>query len=183
MLIGATFSTRNGHTAHNLQSVFSHPSVLDNALVVECSLNRILGSFDSPPLPNFRCSGLGLVPKHDGGWRTIYHLSAPLGNSINDFIDPTTYSLIYCTVDDAYAIVNLLSPGTLLSKIDLKNTFRLIPVRPEDWNLLGIFWQGKYYIDMCLPFSLRSAPYIFNRLATAIRWILQNNYNIQFLLH
>ena len=43
-------------------------------------------------------------------------------------------------------------------------------------------WQGKYYIDTCLPFGLRSAPYIF-RLATAIHWILQNNYNVQFILH
>ena len=162
---------------------FSQPSILDNALVTECSLNRVLGPFDSPPLPNFRCSGLGLVPKQDGGWRTIYHLSAPLGKSINDFINPDTYTLTYCSVDDAFAIVNLLGPGTLLSKIDLENAFRLIPVRQADWNLLGICWQGKYYIDTCLPFGLRSAPYIFNRLATAIHWILQNNYNVQFILH
>ena len=171
------------YTASNLQSAFSQPSILDNALVTECSLNRVLGPFDSPPLPNFRCSGLGLVPKQDGGWRTIYHLSAPLGKSINDFINPDTYNLTYCSVDDAFAIVNLLGPGTLLSKIDLKKAYRLIPVRRADWNLLGICWQGKYYIDTCLPFGLRSAPYIFNRLATAIHWILQNNYNVQFILH
>ena len=171
------------HTARNLQSAFAHPSILDDALANECANNRILGPFDSPPLPNLRCSGLGLVPKHDGGWRTIYHLSAPPGHSINDFIDPSTYTLTYCTVDNAYAIVNHLGPGTLLSKIDLKNAFRLIPVRPTDWNLLGIFWQRKYYIDTCLPFGLRSAPCIFDRLATAIHWILQNNYNVNFLLH
>ena len=39
------------HTAHNLQSAFSHPLVLDNALAVEYPLNRILGSFDSPLYP------------------------------------------------------------------------------------------------------------------------------------
>ena len=93
------------------------------------------------------------------------------------------YTLSYCSVDKTFAIVNLLGPGTLLSKIDLKNAFQLIPVCPADWNLLGIFWQGKYYIDTCLPFGLHSAPCIFNHLATAIHWILQNNYNVQFLLH
>ena len=170
-------------TTRNLQSASSQPSILDDTLATECSLNRILGPFDFPPLPNFRSSGLGLVPKHDGGWRTIYHLSSPPGRSINDFIDPQTYTLSYCSVDDAFAIVNLLGPGTLLSKIDLKNAFRLIPVHQADWNLLGIFWQGKDYIDTCLPFGLRSAPCIFNRLATAIHWILQNNYNVQFILH
>ena len=39
------------------------------------------------PLPNFWTSGLGLIPKHDGGWQIIYHLSAPFAQSINDFID------------------------------------------------------------------------------------------------
>jgi len=126
---------------------------------------------------------LGIVPKHDGGWRTIYHLSAPIGSSINDFIDPSAYTLNYCTVDDAYTIVNKLGPGTLLSKIDLKNAFRLIPVRPADWNLLGIYWCGNYYVDTCVPFGLHSAPAIFNCLTSAIHWILQNNYNVKHLLH
>ena len=156
---------------------------MDDALHSECTQTRILGPFNAPPLPNLRCSGLGIVPKHDGGWRTIYHLSTPVGFSINDFIDSSAYTLNYCTVDDTYSIVNKLGPGTLLSKIDLKNAFRLIPVRPADWNLLGIFWRGNYYVDTCLPFGLRSAPSIFNRLASAIHWILQNNYNVRHLLH
>ena len=49
-----------------------------------------------------------MVPKHDGGWRIIYYLSAPPGRSINDFIDPDAYTLSYCSVDDAYAIINSL---------------------------------------------------------------------------
>ena len=81
-------------------------------------MGRILGPFQTPPLPNFRTSGLGLVPKHDGGWRIIYHLSASAGQSVNDFIDPFTYSLSYCSIDDAYTIINKLGPGALLSKID-----------------------------------------------------------------
>ena len=59
----------------------------------------------------------------------------------------------------------------------------LMPVRQEDWNLLGIHWKSKYYIDTCLPFGLRSAPFLFNRLADAIHWILQNNYEVHHLLH
>ena len=122
------------------------------------------------------------MPKHDGGWRTIYHLSAPHGNSINDYINPD-YTLSYCSVDDAYAILNLLGTGALMSKIDLKNAFRLIPVHPNDWNLLGICWRNKFYIDTCLPFGLHSAPFIFNQLSVAIHWILQHKYSVSHLLH
>ena len=101
-------------------------------------MGRMLGPFQTPPLPNFRCSGLGLVPKHDGGWRAIYYLSAPYGSSINDSINPEDYALSYCSVIDAFAIVSALGKGTIMAKIDLKNALRLVPVRPEDWNLLGI---------------------------------------------
>ena len=128
-------------------------------------VRQISGPFDQPPVPLLCSSGLGLVPKHDGGWRTICQLSAPNGSSINDHIDPGSFSLTYCSVDDAYAIVNSLGTGALMSKIDLKNAFRLISVCPHDWNLLGMQWRGKFYVDTFLPFGLRSASSLFNQLS------------------
>ena len=35
----------------------------------------------------------------------------------------------------------------------------------------------------CLPFGLRSAPYLFNRESEAIHWTITNNYGVQHLLH
>ena len=171
------------HLASNLPTAYQQPDVIDATLQREREAGRILGPFTSPPLPNFRTSGLSLVPKHDGGWRIIYHLSAPHGFSINDYIDSSLYSLSYCSIDDAYAIINKLGPGALLSKIDLKDAFRLIPVRPADWNLLGIYWKQNFYIDTCLPFGLRSAPYLFNRFSHALHWILEHNCGVEHLLH
>ena len=126
------------HCSRNLNSAYQHPAILDATIAEECKLGRFLGPFDKPPLSSFRSSGLGLVPKHDGGWGAICHLSAPHGSSINTHIDSELFSLTYCSVDDAYAIVNSLGTGVLMCKIDLKNAFRLIPVCPRDWNLLGM---------------------------------------------
>ena len=95
--------------------------MLNTTLASECSAGRIVGPFQIPPLPNLRCSGLGIILKHDGGWHTIYHLSAPHGISINDFIDTEQYLLSYCTVDDAFAIANLLGKGALMAKIYFKS--------------------------------------------------------------
>ena len=119
--------------------------------------------------------------KKDGGWRTICDLSSPAGSSINDFIDPTRYSFHYCSIDSATAILNTLGPGALMGKMDLKNAFRFIPVRREDWHLLGIFWQNRWYLDKCLPFGLRSPPALFN--AEALVWILQHNYGVANIIH
>ena len=77
----------------NLISAYQQPKVIDKALKKECEMGCILGPFESLPIPNFSSSGLGLVPKQDGGWLTIYHLSAPPNSSINSLINPDDYSL------------------------------------------------------------------------------------------
>ena len=123
------------HIADKIQSASQQPEVINATLKEGCEAGRILGPFALPPLPNFYTSGLGLVPKHDRGYLP---LSALANGSINDFIDLELYSLSYCTIGDAYTILNELGPGALMSKIDLKNAFRLLPFRAEDWNLLGI---------------------------------------------
>ena len=35
-------------------------------------------------------------------------------------------------------------------------------------------WCDNFYIDKCLPFGLRSAPFLFNMVADALHWILQH---------
>jgi len=96
---------------------------------------------------------------------------------------PAHFTLQYCTVDKAIEVINKLGPGTLMGKIDLKSAFRQCPVRRQDWELLGVKWRGKYYVDKCLPFGLRSASFLFNRVAEAIEWALKNNYSIEDLFH
>ena len=171
------------HTARYLPSARAHPDIISAALAKECQAGRMADPYPSPPLPNTRCSGLGFVPKKDGGWRTICDLSSLPGSSNNDYIDPLRFSLRYCSIDSAIAILNTLGPGALMGKMDLKNAFRLPPVRREDWHLLAIQWQGHWYLDKCLPFGLRSSPALFNQLAEALVWILQHSYGVHHIIH
>ena len=43
--------------------------------------------------------------------------------------------------------------------------------------------EGKFYVDHCLPFGLRSAPFLFNKFAQALEWILHNNCSVSKILH
>ena len=70
-----------------------------------------------------------------------------------------------------------------MAKLALEHAFRLCPVSPSDRDLLGMHWQGKFYVDLRLPFGLRSSPFLFNRLADAFERLLKNNYTIQALMH
>ena len=121
---------------------------------------------------------LGVVPKKDGTLCIIMDLSSP-----HDFILKDNYTLHNASFDEALTLVAHYGQKALMAKLDIKHTFRLCPVRLEDSELLGIHWQGKFYIDLRLPFDLRSSPYLFNRLADAFEWILKNNYCIQDLIH
>ena len=123
--------------ARNLLSADEHPEVIDQTLAKEVQLNRIAGPYDLPPLPNLHCSGIGLVPKKSGGWRMITHLSAPAGQSVNDFISKEDYKLQYASVDDAIQMIQQCGPRAMMAKADIKSAFRLLPVRKEDWHLLG----------------------------------------------
>ena len=113
----------------------------------------------------------------------IMHLSAPSESSINDGIDKEEFPLRYRTIDDAVQMVRRLGSKGELAKIDIKYAFRTIPVQVEDRDLLGIHWHNKFYVDRCLPFGLRSAPFIFNEYAEALEWILHHNYLIADIIH
>ena len=150
-----------------------HPDIVSFNLHKEIALGWVVGPYPSPPLPQFQCHPVGVIP----------YLSYPLGASINDHIPKDPYSLSYVRVDDAIHILQSLGRGAFMAKTDLKSAFRLIPIHPDDWHLQGIHWQSQYYVDMYLPFGLRSAPFLFNQLLDGLQWILKNNYGIQHAIH
>ncbi len=144
------------------------------------------GPFDSPPFQNFQVSPIGLVPKKNSTkLRTIFHLSYPKSGStsINHSISKDDFSLQYITIDDAIEGIKQFGSDCFLAKTDIESAFRLVPIHQDDYELLGMCWEGKYYHDKVLPFGLRSAPSIFNRLSDALEWILLHKCNISFVCH
>ena len=69
-----------------------------------------------------------------------------------------------------------------LKYVDIKSTFRLLPVHHTDRHLLGMRCNNALYIDSCLPFGLRSASKLFNLLADLLTWTLEQKSAIIILL-
>lgn len=177
---------RKPRFSKNLPTALAHPDIISSNLAHEISLGRVAGPFNNPPFANFQVSPIGLVPKkHSAKFRTIFHLSFPKSGStsINASISKDDFSLQYVTIDNAIEGIKRLGQGCFLAKTDIESAFRLIPVHPDDYELLGMCWKGKYYYDKVLPFGLRSAPYIFNQLSDALEWILKNKCLISFVCH
>ena len=76
-----------------------------------------------------------------------------------------------------------LGRGTLLAKFDVESAYRIIPVHSNDLYLLGMQWQGNYFVYITLPFGLPSAPYVFSSVADLVDWVPKKQYDMSFLLH
>lgn len=168
----------------NLLSATQQPQVVDQKVAKELEAHRFAGPFDSPPFPVFRVSPLGIVPKKiPGEFRMIHHLSYPRGESVNDGISHEHSSVQYANVDKAIKLITQTGVGSYLAKTDIKSAFRILPVNPQDYHLLGIKWNGQYYFDKCIPMGCSSSCKTFETFSTAIEWIAKDKLCIANLIH
>ena len=173
--LGFRSRPNNNPNIANLRSAEENPDIMSAALHKELALGRIKGPFHSPPFPFFQVSPVGIVPKKDPNtFRMITHLSCPEGQSINDGINDLFAKVMYTSVQEAINIIIKEARGAFLSKADIKSAFRLIPICPEQYNLLCFKWQDAFYYDCCLPMGARSACNIFERFSTSLEHILKN---------
>ena len=70
--------------------------------------------------------------------------------------------------------------ANVVMKTDIESAFRIFPIHRDDWELLGMFWENQYFVDLFLPFGLRSAPFKFN-ISIAIAWILSHKCLISYV--
>jgi hypothetical protein len=159
--------------AKNLKSAIDAPHIVREKLGKEVEAGRIAGPFDTRPIASLRVSPLGLVPKKDGDFRLIHHLSYPEGSSVNDFLDPELCSVEYTSIDKVVAAIQQLGKGTLLAKSDVKRAFRLLRIWPGDFDLLGMKFEGQYYFDKCLPMGCSMSCALFEKFSTFIEWYVQ----------
>ena len=159
----------------NHSSAFAHPEIITQSIQNELQKGRIK-QISSLPQDLF-CSPIGLVPKEtngvQSGWRVIFDLSSPEGTSVNDGIPKEYGTLVYETLNDAIQLVAQAGRGAVMMKRDLKAAFRHIPISPCDYWLLLFEWNGQFFVDMFLPFGLRTAPRIFNLFAEALHWVFE----------
>lgn len=158
--------------SHNLKSASQHKDILQMKIQNELDSGRVAGPFDAPPLPNMQFSPLGLVPKKDEGqFRLIHHLSFPDGKSINDGIPAAMSSVTYQNIDDAVRLLKRSGPASFMCKTDIENAFRIIPLSPDDYHLVGFQVDGKFFYDKCLAMGLSSSCRLFECFSTSLQWI------------
>ena len=116
---------------------------------------------DSPP---HIVSSLGAIMKKSGKVRLIHDCSQPFGYGLNTYARKSSFK--YETVDTA---VNLLPPNGYMSKIDLSNAYRCVPLHRSCFKYTGLYWRfsgeshDTFFTDTRLPFGASESPGIFQR--------------------
>ena len=149
----------------------------------ERALGRLAGPFERPPFEVFKCSPLSLRPKSTPGkWRLLHDLSAPYDdNSVNGGIGDDEASVKYPTIADAVGtILSMDSP--YLAKADIRDAYRQVPLAPDQYWLVGFELGGVYYHDLRLPMGARSSCAIFERISSALAFILKEHYGVKHII-
>ena len=181
--LGCTSYVEN-HNPSNLKSALEHKNIVQAKLEKELALGRLAGPFKEKPFVDFVISPVGVVPKKEPGkFRLIHHLSYPKGSSVNDSIPKGASTVSYQSIDDAVKILIGLGPSAFLAKCDIESAFRLLPVNPSDYHLLGIFWEGIYYYDRCVPMGCSSSCALFESFSSSLHWIANHKLGITNMVH
>ena len=178
------YGDRQFRKHRNLKSARDNLPVLKQKIQDEIDLGRVAGPFSDPPFANLQASPLGLVPKKaPGEYRIIQHLSFSEGSSINDGIPQEFCSVQYQNIDHAVALVKKLGKNCLLSKCDISNAYKIIPISPFDFELQAFFVDGLYYYDKTLTQGLSYLCFLFEQFSTSLQWIAETKLLIPGCAH
>ena len=167
----------------NLESLNMLENEAIEIVLKEVSLGRIAGPFCTRPLDNLRLSPVGLIPKKDGSYRLIHHLSYPAGNSVNDFIPDEYCSVQYTSFDSALAMLANLGKGAIMTRLDIKSAFRQLPIHPSDFCLLGYKINEYFFVDKCLPFGCAISCALFEKFSSFLEWELKRRVASNNIVH
>jgi len=123
-------------------------------------------------------SPLGAVAKRGSTKiRVIHDLSFPRGgDSINAGVADVYLPL--SSFGHAARAVLKLGRGCFLIKLDVEAAYKQVPVRPQDWHLLGFMFEGKFYYERALPFGLRSSCRLWDMFAAALHFFCQETLGV-----
>ena len=171
----------------NLISARRRPQILSELIDTEISEGRFLGPFSSPPFNFQRINPLGLVPKKaPNSFRLIVDLSQPLGNSVNSHIPRDASSVSYPSIQQAIDIILSLTEqgfSPVLFKMDIKSAFRLLPLSPSNFSLLGVQLDNKFYVDAFLPMGSSSSCQIFQKFSDAIAFLMHTHAGVDYVIN
>lgn len=153
-------------TLPNAKSAYVHGQMLTEKIASFIEEGFVKGPFVGAPLKGFRANTLMAVHRN-GKVRPVINMSGPKGGSFNDNILKHKLEKVKMSTAREFSYeVKEAGLGAIMSKFDLKDAFKLIPARKEDWSLQGFKWLGRFFVETQMIFGAVPSVSNFNRLGT-----------------
>jgi len=124
----------------------------------------VKGPFLAAPFKGFRANTLMAVNR-GGKVRPVINMSGPSGGSFNDNMLKYKLEKVRMSTAKEFSFEVLeAGRGALMSKFDLKDAFKLIPARRDDWRLQGFKWLGCFFVETQMIFGAVPSVSNFDRL-------------------
>jgi len=174
---------REGAPAHQIRQLrggnFSNAPSVNNAgpeftevLATWLEKEVVAGPFKSPPLSEFRSNSLMAIEQKDK-IRPVLNMSYPKKKSFNDNIDQDAVKSV--TMSSARQFGQSLlhaGAGARMSKHDMRDAYKNVPAKKEDWRLQGFSWMGAFFVETQQIFGASTAVANFDNLAETVMSIV-----------
>jgi hypothetical protein len=174
-------------TPPNRPSLYEHKAEFDEIVQAELQKGRYVGPITLEEVESllgaFHTSPLSIIPKpgQPGKFRIIQNLSSPhspLGaiSSINSSIDSDQYPCTWGTFSTICLLIRRLPPGSQAAVRDVKEAYRNVPIKPEQWPglVVRLDEDDSFAIDTRDCFGLASGGGLYGRLGDAGAQILRS---------
>ena len=165
---------------NNHSSALNFPTQVEQYLQTEKQFKAMAGPFDVLPFDKLHTSPMMTRAKPDGSRRLIVDLSWPQGASVNSSIPDDTFDNVNCklkypTLDTIVEAISITGKNALLYKVDLKRAYRNLRSDPRDFSVLGLSWQGRQYVDVSVPFGLKTGASACQMVTDSISHLMKES--------
>ena len=152
----------------NLRSAVDNGALLTDTIATWVTKGFVAVPFDTPPVARFRANPLAVVVRN-GKIRPILNMSGPKGKSFNDNVDKRKMEKLHMGTARQFGYgLSRAGKGAVFSKFDLKDAYKLMPARKDDFRLQGFRWLGKWFVETQQSFGGAPSPSNFDRLPKTI---------------
>ncbi|CUA67876.1 hypothetical protein RSOLAG22IIIB_07569 [Rhizoctonia solani] len=166
----------------NHKSALDNPTIIEDTIRKEISAGRYSGPFSPQSLESligpFQSAPLGVVEKSKPGeFRIVQDFSFPRDGgthpALNAEINSDDFTCEWGFFGDIADILLACPPGTEAATLDVDAAYRRMPVHPSDQPHTVVIWNGKAWLDHCVPFGASSSNGIFGRCGDAMAHIAE----------
>ena len=181
--IGCTGSYRNPTFATNAPSAYDNGPQVSDAIADWLKKGFAYGPIPLDQVPAMaKFSGIMTKPKPNGSVRIILNLSAPLGSSVNEGINPAEFPTTMSSTTAWLRVLRTAGKYAKMCKIDWADAYKHVAVCREDTELQWFSWAGMAFKELCLIFGCASSAGLFDRLAKVVLHIVLAKSNFPKML-